>query len=107
MVIIRFIYLDIADQGDFDAFKTAQILKKVEGTHRGKSIGYLYAMLNGAEVILDLDPDQEPIPVDESGRLLPIETKRAVYSRPLLFQERENAEVYVRRTFVLEEFFKI
>ncbi len=47
-----------------------------------RNVGYLYAIKNGARVILDLDDDSIPIPV--RGKYLPIEGCKQSYAQPTL-----------------------
>ena len=78
----RFIYLSMSKQSSLP-FEV--VGKTPKHSICRKNIGYLYAIMNGAKVILDLDSDSIPIPLE--GTYLPIEEQKAPFIRPVLEED--------------------
>ena len=80
----RFIYLSMNKQSSLP-FEV--VGKTPKNTTCRKNIGYLYAIMNGAKVILDMDSDSIPIPLE--GTYLPIEEQKSPFARPVLEEDME------------------
>ena len=77
----RFIYLSMSKQSSL----TFEVVGRTpKNTICRKNIGYLYAIMNGAKVILDMERDSISIPLE-----LPIEEQKAPFTRPVLDEDME------------------
>ncbi len=70
----RFIYLPPREQS---LFPFEIVRDSLNAAFTRRNVGYLYAIKNGAKVILDLDDDAIPIPVQ--GKYFPIEDRKQSY----------------------------
>ena len=77
----RFIYLSMSKQSSL-AFEV--VGRTPKNTICKKNVGYLYAIMNGAKVILDMESDSIPIPLE-----LLIEEQKAPFNRPVLDEDME------------------
>ena len=84
----RFIYLSVGKQYSL-AFEV--VGRTPKNTICRKNIGYLYAIMNGAKVILDMESDSIPISLE-----LLIEEQKAPFARPVLEEDME-IPIYIRK----------
>ena len=77
----RFVYLSTSKQSSL-AFEV--VGRTPKNTICRKNVGYLYAIMNGAKVILDMESDSIPIPLE-----LLIEEQKAPFNRPVLEEDME------------------
>ena len=81
----RFVYLTIDDQ---TSLPLDLIALTPENHFARKNIGFLYAIANGAKIILDMDDDN--VPIELNGKFFPMEEKMASFMSPIVDVKKEG-----------------